>query len=396
MNGYNSDGAMKATIDDAKLLRTVHPVASRVVEFLGKRDVVRIPKIGVVVSDPDLIRKIFLDRQHFTKTGDNASAGLWNPVIGDTGLLNMDGDPHLRLRRELSPVFSQKIIPALVTQVFADYVDSCFDGLLDGGQVDITQVSSLLAYRSLWVLLGLPAGNVDDVSFEERTRVLRSVTEGASLYRKTLTVSQQESAREKLSFVEKLAVESYQNPTPGSVIEIMKNSGYTVEETVSLTKALMVTGTETIISYIPRMVQLFITSGFLGTLSTEPGLLDDGLDEAFRVTVPTPAAVRSCVEDYALDGVSFKKGDRVVLSTVEACRKFGVFNPFHSVDKSVKGLWFGAGVHMCIGLPVAKAEATTVATKLIEINKIKPLKIVSKLPSTRGHTGSYEKLVISV
>lgn len=197
--------------------------------------------------------------------------------------------------------------------------------------------------------------------------------------------------------MEELTITSY-NKTKKSndttTIAVMKKAGFSVEETVSVVKALMVTGTETIKSFIPRMTALFITSGYLTYLTQNPAHLTKGIDEAFRVTVPTPVALRNCIEPTTIGNVKVVKGERIILSTVEACHKYGDFNPENVLDKNVKGLWFGAGAHMCIGIPVAKAEAEKIAEELIKIHQSTPIHIVKKTKSTRGHTGSYESLII--
>lgn len=404
MKGFTLAKATTATAEDRKLLVKVHPFAARLIEFLGKTKTKRVPGIGVVVSDAELIRKVFLDRHNFSKNTGNASSALWNPIIGDTGLLNMDGDAHLTLRRELAPAFSQKILPHIIEETFTNHIDHIFEPLLIGGTVDISEVSADLAYRTLWSVIGFENNEINVFEFKKATQVLRSVTEGVKIHRKSLTKSQQKTAKQKLMFVETLTKESYakaETLPSSTVIRVMKASGYSEQETVSLVKALMITGTETIISYIPRMVALFIDSGYFHDVVMDatglPDPISSGLEEAFRVTVPTPVAIRGCVLSTTVDDVSFKKGDRVILSTVEACRKFGVFNPYAPTNKIVKNLWFGAGVHMCIGLPVAKAEAEIVMKKLVEVSQqVGGLKIIERNLSSRGHTGSYDKLIIGV
>lgn len=179
--------AKQATTEDKELLKAVHPNATKLIHWLAKKPVRKIPKIGVIVSDAEMIRTIFLDRKHFSKMGNGASSALWNPVIGDTGLVNMDGDLHLKLRRELSPAFSQKIIPILVDKTYQQYSAQLLQPLKAGKQVDMVQVASNLAYRTLWDLIGLPDDKTEDYNFEETTKILRSVTEGIEIHRKTLT-----------------------------------------------------------------------------------------------------------------------------------------------------------------------------------------------------------------
>lgn len=387
---YDLTAAAKATKQDKKLLLKVHPYSARVMELLKRWDVVNVPKVGAIVNNPEIIRNIFMDKTHYSKIGEGVSSSLWTPIIGSSGLLNMDGSAHLKMRRELASSFSQKVIPNLVSTVYTKYITSKILKLEQGETIDVSEITSEIAYRSLWELLGFPE-NKDD-SYIEETQILRSITEGVELHRKALPEKQIAAAKTKLVFVEKLTATTYNNDNPG-VIKVMKDAGYSLEEVTSVTKALMITGTETIISYIPRAVALFIRSGFMDDLVSNPELLDQGLEEAFRVTVPTPVAARSVTEPVKVGGKLLNPGDRVILSTITACQRSGFFNPYQPINKTLKGLWFGAGTHMCIGLPIAKNQAELFMKTLLTIPNLK-LEIVEAEGSVRGHTGSYSKLLI--
>lgn len=393
VNMYTRKAAKKATKQDRKLLLTVHPYSARVMELLKPWDVIHIPSVGAILNRPDLIRNVFLDKTHYSKIGEGVSSSLWTPIIGVTGLLNMDGDTHVKLRRELAGSFSQKVIPELVNKVFSTYIETKILALQSGGTIDVAEITAEIAYRSLWELLGFP--ETDDENYKEETVLLRSVTEGVDLHRKTLPEHQIRAAREKLVFVEKLTVIAYDNNNSG-IVRTMKNAGYSLEEVTSVAKSLMITGTETIISYIPRTIALFIRSGFMGNLVADRSLLDNALEESFRVTVPTPVAARSVIEPVELAGKTLQPGSRVMLATISACQKSGFFNPYKPIDKDLKGLWFGAGTHMCIGLPMAKAQTKTFMNILLSIPGVENLHITEAVISKRGHTGSYSKLLIKI
>lgn len=388
--------ARQATVEDAVLLKAVHPAGSRLLKFVGEKwRLKRLPVIGTIVSDAALIREIFMDKANFTKIGKGASSSLWNPVIGETGLVNMDGDLHLQLKRNLAPAFSNKICPEIVDRVLENHDNDLKARLLAGEEVDIVKEVANFAYRSLWEIIGLPQNRLSEANFEIAVNTLRSVTEGITVTRKSLSPKQAEIARAKLLFVEELARETYRNATDDTSIPgLMKVEGYDEEAAISVVKALMVTGTETIISFLPRMTALFIKSGYLNYLSDNPEHLSAGVDEALRVVVPTPVAARIARNDVEFHSVKIRKGERLVLSTVEACKRYGDFDPFRGIDKDVRGLWFGAGVHLCLGLPLAIAEAKAFASILIEVNKEKPLVVVEQTSNDKGHTGSYKKLVV--
>ncbi|HXV91849.1 MAG TPA: cytochrome P450, partial [Pseudonocardia sp.] len=88
---------------ERRLQLTAHPVAYpalRGVARLGP--VVRLPRVGVVVSDAAVARTVLTDPATFTKTGPGSPADLWTPVVGPSVLLNMEGPAHTELRRTLA------------------------------------------------------------------------------------------------------------------------------------------------------------------------------------------------------------------------------------------------------------------------------------------------------
>jgi cytochrome P450 len=388
--------AHKATEEDAILLKAVHPTGSKLLRYVGSKwRLKRIPVVGVILSDAALIREVFMDKENFTKIGKGASSALWTPVIGEYGLVNMDGEEHLMLKRSLASSFSNKVCNELVHRVFSTYHSELKERLLSGEPVDIVQEVAHFAYRTLWELIGLPQNRLSQENFDIAVTTLRSVTEGITVTKKNLSARQIEQAKARLLFVEELARETYQNDNDAVTIPgLMKQEGFSEEAAISVVKSLMITGTETIISALPRMTALFIKSDYISYLSEHPEHVKTGIDEALRVIVPTPVAARIATKDIVFHGAKIRKGERLILSTVEASRRYGDFNPFQELDKNIRGLWFGAGVHMCLGLPLAIAEAKELATLLAEVHKEKPLEVIEQTSNDKGHTGSFKKLII--
>ncbi|WP_279578897.1 hypothetical protein [Fodinicola feengrottensis] len=88
-----------------------HPVAYPLVRGLGLvYPVVRVPRVGVVVSDAAIARQVLSDPVSFTKTGPGSPADLWTPVVGPRVLLNMEGAEHAELRRKLGGLFTARAV----------------------------------------------------------------------------------------------------------------------------------------------------------------------------------------------------------------------------------------------------------------------------------------------
>ena len=79
-------------------MRAAHPVAYPLLRGI-RRPVVRVPGLGVVVTDAALLRSVVMDTASFAKQGPGSPSDLWTPVLGPRVLLNMEGAEHAELRR---------------------------------------------------------------------------------------------------------------------------------------------------------------------------------------------------------------------------------------------------------------------------------------------------------
>ena len=385
-----------ATFEDGVLLKAVHPVGSTLLTYVGgKWKLKKIPFVGTIISDASMIREVYMDKKRFSKDGEGASTSFWNPIIGEYGLLNMEGEGHLKLKRTVSSMFAKERVELIYGAVSAPILDETAAALKAGENIDMVSIAERISYLSMWHIVGLSAEKLHNIDFNLAVKNLRSATEGLNPAKKKLSDKQIATARGKLVFLEELAREAYNNDDRESIPLLLKKEGYSEEVAISLTKSLFIAGTETVISFLPRMAALFIKTRYIDYLSEHPEHVTKGVEEALRVTVPTPVAVRSVVEDTSFHGAKLKAGERLVLSTIAASKRFGDFNPFNDIDKEIRGLWFGAGVHMCIGVGIALVQAETMGKFLAAVNADKKLEILSQASDDKGHTGSYKGLIIS-
>ena len=384
-----------ATLEDSQLLESVHPLGARLLTYIGmKWRAKKVPLMGTVISDPTLIREVFMNRTVFSKNGKGASSSFWNPIIGDYGLLNMDGAEHLELKRAVSTLFSKQRVEEISATVIAEVLAQAEVELREQNSLDMVALAGEMAFLTMWRTTGFSEQRLTEIDVQNEVEQLRSVTEGLNPVKKKFSDKKVRIAKAKLAIFDELVHESY-NADNGSLPVILKKAGYGEEVAASLTKSLFIAGTETVISFLPRMTALFVKSGYLDYLSAYPSHAGKGVEEALRVTIPTPVAARSVVKDMDFHGMKLKSGDRLILSTIGASKRMGDFDPFREANKDMKGLWFGAGVHMCIGVGLALAQAENVTHFLARTHKIKPLHIVEQILNTHGHTGSYGKLVIA-
>ena len=75
--------ARTATREDHRVVFRGHRAGYAALKLIAAAGpVVRVPGVGVVVSDAQIIRDVLLDGRHFSKVGPGGSSELWSPSSG--------------------------------------------------------------------------------------------------------------------------------------------------------------------------------------------------------------------------------------------------------------------------------------------------------------------------
>ncbi|MFJ4233723.1 MULTISPECIES: cytochrome P450 [Cellulosimicrobium] len=355
---------------EERVQRGAHPLVYPAIRALRHRGpVVRVPGIGVVVSDAATARAVLLDTERFTKVGPGSPSDLWTPVLGPSVLLNMEGADHARLRRALSGLFTPRAVRELVAVSVPDVLAGLAPRLLAGERVDLVAETATMAGTVICAMTGLPP---TDAAVREAMTAAQSVVGLVRLHRRSLTPAQVRHARAVLARLSAPARDAYRAGDPATVPGRMRELGLSEDEAMGAVGAFVLTGTETIQSFVPRLVALTADTGWLDRLlAADPGAGPEAaalrgrvVEEALRVTAPTPAMLRSVRTDATVGDVRVRAGDRVVIATISCCKDAGPFDPDAPVDPAVRHLWFGAGPHFCLGMPLAMAQVDAVLDAL--------------------------------
>ncbi|MEV5592914.1 cytochrome P450 [Streptomyces sp. NPDC052496] len=356
---------------EQRLQTAAHPVAYRLLRAVAARGpVVRVPRVGVVVSDAALAREVLCDTVNFTKTGPGSPADLWTPVLGPSVLLNMEGPDHTALRRRLSGLFTPGYVSALCARVLAQPLADLTRRLRAGEEVDLVRVAQICAGAAICEIVGMP---VEPDRFAAAHAEASEVTKMVRLWRHSMTGRQVTRAREVLGSLTASAVAAYRAGSEETLPGRLRGLGLDEEEARGAVGAFLLTGTETLVSFIPRLVALCHDSGWLGggglsrlgdghdgtsdggRSGPAPGL-DAVVEEALRVTVPSPVMLRSVAGPTTVGGVPVAPGDRIVIATLLCAQAYGPFAPERPHPPELRRLWFGAGPHFCLGMPLAMAQ----------------------------------------
>ena len=380
------DRARAAGRADERVIRAAHPIAYPALRSL-RAPVLRVPGLGVVVRDAVLLRGVLMDSERFTKTGPGSPSDLWTPVLGPSVLLNMEGADHAALRRRLAPLFTPATVDGLVRDGLAVPLAALTARLRAGDPVDVVAEATRNASTMIAQLVGLPADHVDESLF----RRVSGITSVVRLTRPRLTPAQVASARQVLAELTDHARAAYRAGDESTVPGRMRALDLGEDEAMGAVGAFVLTGTETLVSYVPRLVALLIDSGWFDRLRAEPDRLDTAIAEGLRVTTPSPVMLRSAVAEGRIGEVPVRAGDRVILATFAADAALGPFDPERNPAASLKQLWFGAGAHFCLGAPLALAQVRATTSAILDAG---PVGIVRRSAARRVLIPSYRSLVV--
>ncbi len=370
---------------EERVMRGAHPLAYPALR-MSRRPVRRVPGLGVLVTDATLLRATLMNTSSFTKTGPGSPADLWTPVLGPAVLLNMEGADHLALRRKLGSLFAPAYVDALVAASLP--VAALTQRLRAGETIDLVAEAKRNASVMISQLVGLDVSHVDDALFNR----VSSITRFVRLSRPRLTPAQIAHARAVLDELTEHARAAYRAGNEATVPGRMRALGLSENEAMGAVGAFVLTGTETLVSYIPRLVALLIDSGWFDRLALDRTLTEAAIAEGLRVTTPSPVMLRSVVAHDSIGDVSVRPGDRVILATFAANRALGEFDPGVNAAADLKQLWFGAGTHFCLGAPLALAQTRLTLAALLAAG---PLRITGRRVARRVLIPSYASLELS-
>jgi cytochrome P450 len=374
-------------VSEMLLHLAAHPLAYPFLRLVGRcGPVLRVPGIGVVVNDAALARRVLLDTGAFRKSGPGSSGALWTPVLGPSVLLNMDGAAHAALRRKLVGLFTPTAVDALCARVLAAPLDRAGRELAAGRAVDLVDLARTCAGAVICAIIGL------DADAAACRRMFARGEEIAALVRlstRELSARQVQRARRVLGEITGPAGRAYDDDRD-TLMARMRASGLSRAEALGAAAAFFLTGTETVASFLPRLVALLCDSGRQGPV--DEGELGAAIEEGLRHTTPSPVMLRSVAAPAKVGRVRVRPGQRVVIATYNCTRVRGRGFAPERAQPDLGRLWFGAGPHFCLGYPIAAAQARALAEAVLRHG---PLRVVRRRYARGVLIPGYRELVVA-
>ncbi|MEH2500353.1 cytochrome P450 [Bradyrhizobium sp. AZCC 1678] len=276
-------------------------------------------------------------------------------------LVFLDPPDHTRIRKLVSKAFSARRVEELrpqIERVAADLLGK----VRSRGEMDIVADFALpLPMTVMFNLLGVPEPDREYFarSFRVTSRVLDFIP---------LTPAEKKEAIAQLDILKQYFTQliNVRRREPGddliSNLVRVEEAGDTLgsDELLANIILLFVAGHETTSNSIANsMYALHSHHDQLEELKRHPEKLSAAVDELLRFESAVQLTARSALETVQIGGRTIPRGDFVVLALGSANRDPKVYSNPDSLDVSrrdIRPLYFGGGIHFCIGAQLARVE----------------------------------------
>jgi cytochrome P450 len=387
-------------VAELRVQLAAHPIVYPALRALGRAaPVVRVPGVGVIVSSVGPARQVLLDGATYA-SGGGTSTDLWTPVFGPNMLFNMDGAEHRTMRRRLNDFFTPAYVAQLCKEVLDEPLGRLSDALRGGARVDIVDVTRVLAGALANALIGFPVtGSLREreAGYRELVHKGQQITGMVKLGRLRMSEHQVARARAIAEEIGAPAARAWADGDETTPVGRMRAFGLSAEETRGLASALLIAGTETVSSLVPRLVALLHDEGTLPGLADaqragDTGPLDVAITEALRVLMPAPVILRHATRAATLGSVRVRVNDMVIVSLMSCGSGHGGFDLGQDRPSELRRLAFGAGPHFCIGYPLAMAETHAIVGAVLENA---PIRVVGRRAARGVLFPTYRRLEVT-
>ena len=350
-----------------KLLRLNGPVlrsyANRGWIILGFEQVQAVFKDSRFISD--------LRKNKFIVNVIRAAAdGRKVPILDEPSMLNLDAPDHTRLRKLVARGFLHKYIQSLEPAI-STIVDKCLDGIdLTADKFDLVdQLAKPLPAIVIAEMLGLP--EKDRVQFQKWSNDLLGLT---MLDDPEMIALATIANVELVEYFKQIIEQKRQSPGQDLITQLIaaeeEGDRLTAHEMYATCVLLLTAGHETTTRLISNgMCALLQHPEQLAMLQRDPSLTPNAVEEMLRYEPPVQFMPRIAAQDIDFYGNKIKKNQLLLVSIASANRdEFANPDPdtFDITRESVQHVSFGHGIHLCLGLSLARLEAKVAINALLQ------------------------------
>ncbi|OWV75919.1 cytochrome [Rhizobium sp. R634] len=285
-------------------------------------------------------------------------------------LLELEPPEHTRLRTLVNRAFVSRHVEKMKPEL-AELANRLIDGFADQREVELLAAfADIIPVTMIARMIGIPE--------EMGPQLLAWSHAYVRMYMFGRTREQEDNAeraaKEFSDYVRTVIAERRAEPRDDLLTHMIhtehKGQYLTEEELISTTIVLLNAGHEATVHQIGNSVRIILDSGSdPAILFRDEATTERTVEETLRICAPVHIFQRWALEPTEIDGVSFKRGDKVSLILAAANldpAKFTDPLAFRPDRNEAANLSFGAGIHFCIGAPLARLELNVVLPILFE------------------------------
>lgn len=300
-----------------------------------------------------------------------------------------DGEPHDRLRRIAQRTFTPKRIGQIgeiIEQTAQRYLT---DMAAQGPVVDFMKFAYSLPLKIIGDLLAIPSEDLPKVH-EWSSRLGRN--RGGTDFQPLMEAHQ--ALGEFRAYVAGIIESLRDRPRSGDEIDLIgdlldanQQEALDDAELVAMFVVLLFAGHETTTNLIGTGLLSLLQTGQWARLVERSELIPGAVEELVRYVSPVQWLSRNIAEPMEVEGQALLPGDTVLLMVASANRDPELFPDRPDtldIERDARGhLGFGRGSHICLGSHLAKMEAISAFTALV--NRFPDLKLAADDFTWRGN-----------
>ncbi|MFC9278057.1 cytochrome P450 [Streptomyces collinus] len=291
-------------------------------------------------------------------------------TLNDHGMLDLEPPDHTRIRRLVSKAFTPRTVQALVPYV-RNLANELVAGLVAAGGGDLlTDVAEPLPVAVIAEMLGIPEADRAPLRpWSADICGMYELNPSGDTAQRAVRASAEFS-----DYLRELIAERRRNPgedlISGLIAAHDEGDRLTEQEMISTAVLLLNAGHEaTVNATVNGWWALFRNPDQLAALRADHSLIPAAIEELMRYDTPLQLFERWVLDDIEIDGTTIPRGSEIAMLFGSANHDPSVFTAPDRLDVT-RGdnphISFSAGIHYCIGAPLARIELAASMAALLE------------------------------
>ncbi|WP_416984344.1 cytochrome P450 [Streptomyces sp. T028] len=291
-------------------------------------------------------------------------------TLNDHGLLDLEAPDHTRIRRLVSKAFTPRTVERLtpyVRQLAGELVGRLVEA---GGGDLLSEVAEPLPVAVIAEMLGIPEADRAPLrpwsadicgmyelnpSEDTAAKAVRASVEFSAYLRELIAARRKEPGDDLIS---------------GLIAAHDEGDRLTEQEMISTAVLLLNAGHEaTVNATVNGWNALFHNPEQLAALRADHSLVPTAVEELMRYDTPLQLFERWVLDEIEIDGTTIPRGAEIAMLFGSANHDPEVFEHPERLDLTRTEnphISFSAGIHYCIGAPLARIELAASMTALLE------------------------------